>query len=122
MKNILLVDDDKSVRALLKSLLEDEGYAVEQAGDGKSALESFRRRLPDIVVTDIVMPEREGLETIMEMRRINSHIKIIAMSGGGRHTGPSNYLNLAKDLGADYIIEKPFALSDFLVLVAKASA
>jgi DNA-binding response OmpR family regulator len=121
MKNILLVEDDGDLRSLLKLVLEEEGYEVVEAEDGRIALNEFTAHTPDLVITDIVMPDKEGLELIKELKRLDSEIKIIAMSGGARNN-PLDYLNLAKYLGADYIIDKPFDISDFIIMVGKALA
>ncbi len=101
---ILVVDDDPQVRSLLTSLLESEGYKISQASNGKDAQTICRENLPDLVVTDLVMPEQEGLETIHAICQNWPHLPVIAISGayGGA------YLDLAKRLGADAVVRKPF--------------
>jgi YesN/AraC family two-component response regulator len=107
MQRILIIDDDDKLRTTLRSLLENAGYTVDEAEDGAQGLARFRENSADLVITDIVMPEREGLETIMELKREAPKLKIIAMSGGGKFT-PNGYLRMAEKLGAVHTIAKPF--------------
>jgi CheY-like chemotaxis protein len=116
MANILLVDDEEQLRELLTFLLEDAGHSVQEAVDGNEALESYRNQRADVVVTDIVMPNKEGTETILELRRNYPDIKIIAMSGGGRNN-PQDYLKLAKTFGANMTLAKPFTNEEFLAAI-----
>ena len=109
----MVVDDDPQARLLLKELLELEGYIVEDASDGKMAIELFRCEPTHLVITDIIMPEKEGLETIQSIRREFPHVSIIAISGGGR-IGPDNYLKMAKALGAECTFEKPILIESVL--------
>jgi DNA-binding response OmpR family regulator len=113
MAKILVVDDDAMVRTTMSTILRHHGFEVELAINGKQGLAAFREAAPDLVITDIIMPEKEGLETIIEMRRVRPSIKIIAMSGGGR-VGNSDFLRMAKSLGADAVIPKPFGPNDLL--------
>jgi DNA-binding response OmpR family regulator len=106
MKQILIIDDDDQFRLMLRRVLEKEGYDVLEAADGNQGLTSFRSFRTDLVITDIVMPEREGVETIMAMRTEFPSVKIIAVSGGGLGA-PWDYLMLAKKLGAQVTLEKP---------------
>ncbi len=106
MALILVIDDDAEIRKMLRIMLEREGYEVEDAQDGDVGLTMYRERPSDLVITDIVMPEKEGIETIRTLKRENPHVKIIAMSGGGRIM-PDSYLKLAKSLGADVTFTKP---------------
>jgi CheY-like chemotaxis protein len=113
MAQILLVDDDHTVRTLLCLMLEREGHTVVQGTNGVEALERLRDHPIDLVITDLVMPEKEGLETIIEVRKNYPWLKVIAISGGG--TGSSKtYLNLAKRLGAECVLRKPFFGDDLL--------
>jgi len=118
MASILLVDDDEQLRPMLKMVLERAGHVVNEAGNGKEALVSYGRQQTELVVTDLVMPDKEGLETIMELRRTYPDLKIIAMSGGGR-TGAANYLELAVKFGANHILNKPFSNQELLDGVQK---
>jgi CheY-like chemotaxis protein len=113
MADILLVDDEEQLRELLTFVLENAGHIVRKAADGNEALESYRNDPADVVVTDIVMPNKEGTETILELRRNYPGIKIIAMSGGGRNN-PQDYLKLAKTFGANMTLAKPFTNQEFL--------
>ena len=113
MHRILLVDDDESFRKMLHVTLERDGYDVVDARDGNEALRQFRLQPPDLVVTDLIMPDKEGLETIIELRASQPGIKIIAMSGGSRHS-PGDYLKVARQLGAARILAKPFFVGELL--------
>ena len=113
MANILLVEDEAQLRSMLHLVLEDAGHTVREAGDGAEALVIYRREPADIVVTDLVMPNKEGIEMIIELRRICPDVKVIAMSGGGRN-GPQDYLTLAKRLGASLTLTKPFSNQEML--------
>lgn len=113
MKRILIVDDDAQFRLMLRRILEREGYEVFEACDGKQGLTAFRRLRTDLVITDIIMPEKEGVETILALRREFPAVKIMAVSGGGRNA-PGDYLTLAKKLGAQVTMEKPLNRSQLL--------
>lgn len=106
MAQILVIDDDAEIRKMLRIMLEREGYGVEDAYDGDVGVTIYRENPSDLVITDIVMPEKEGIETIRTLKRENPNVKIIAMSGGGRIM-PDSYLKLAKSLGADKTFTKP---------------
>jgi len=107
MKTILLVDDDAPMRTVLSKSLARAGYHVIEAGDGKEALKLFNESPTDLVVTDLIMPETEGVEIISNLRRRHPPVSVIAISGGGRNS-PENYLAIAKALGAAEILAKPF--------------
>ncbi|MCK4728855.1 MAG: response regulator [Desulfobacterales bacterium] len=113
MARILVIDDDDQIRAMLQQVLQREGYEVIEAADGKPGMRLFRERGAELIITDIIMPEKEGLETIMELRRDFPSVKIIAMSGGG-HVSPKEYLYLAKKLGAQHTLCKPFTRQEIL--------
>lgn len=113
MANILVIDDDDSIRFSLKMALEDANHQVDTSPDGEAGMALFAATAPDLVITDIFMPEKEGLETIDEIKRIRPETKIIAISGGG-HMDPNDYLNIARRIGADCTLTKPF---DIQVLV-----
>jgi CheY-like chemotaxis protein len=112
--NVLVIDDDAIARATVRAILEDAGYRVTCAENGRQGLKAFRESRPDVVVTDIVMPDKEGLETIVELRALWPNGPIIAISGGGRTGGADNYLELARGLGANAILRKPFEPADLL--------
>jgi DNA-binding response OmpR family regulator len=111
MAKILLVDDDPDIRSLLKIMLTGEGHEVVEATDGAEALEVAQTQPFDLVLTDLIMPDKEGIETIMELRKKFPRIRIIAMSGGGvgRH---GDYLGLAGKLGAMRTLAKPFGVNE----------
>lgn len=102
---VLLIDDDPAVRESLALLLETHGYRVVTAQDGHRGLLAFRQHAPAVVVTDILMPEQDGIGAIRELRRLDPAVKIVAISGGGR-VDKSDYLTVAEKLGADAAVEK----------------
>ena len=116
MGSILIIEDDTEVRNMLKIMVQRAGFLVQTAKNGLEGVNAFRRSPSDIVITDIVMPEKEGLETILELREYYPDVKIIAISGGGRHDA-KNYLQSAKDFGADYIFDKPFRQKEILAAI-----
>jgi len=116
MARILVIEDDTQLRELLCLFLRREGMDAVGADSGRTGLASFRREGADLVVTDIVMPDVEGIETIREIRRIDPSVPVIACSGGGR-IGPESYLDLALRMGASRIFEKPLQLSGLLAAV-----
>ncbi len=107
MKKILVIDDEPYILMMLKKMMERAGYEVDLATNGVEGLENFKRNTPDLVISDIIMPEKEGLGTIREMKQIKPDLKIIAVSGGGRASA-DDYLHTAKLFGADRIFQKPF--------------
>jgi CheY-like chemotaxis protein len=107
MSLILLVDDDDQFRDMVQAMLERLDHKVVIARNGNEAVQRYREQPPDLVITDLIMPDKEGLETIRELRRGAADVKIIAMSGGGRST-PTNYLKMAATMGAAAILAKPF--------------
>jgi CheY-like chemotaxis protein len=117
MKKILVIDDDAVVRDTIVQILEGEGYSVVSAEDGMRGVALFRSEHPDLVITDIIMPEREGIQTITEIRGLVPAAKVIAISGGGR-IGNADFLQIARLLGAVDVISKPFDPDDFLSRVA----
>lgn len=115
-KRILIIDDDLAVRDTLITILEDHGYEVITAVNGEQGLAVFRRERPDLLVTDIVMPVKEGLQTIREIREEWPDMKIIAISGGSR-TERHDFLEIARQLGAWDVVVKPFDVDDFVARV-----
>jgi DNA-binding response OmpR family regulator len=118
MKKILIVDDEPHILMMLKKMLEKAGYEVDLATNGIEGIELFKKSQADLVITDIIMPEKEGLETIREMRRIKPNLKIIAMSGGGK-VSAENYLEIAKIFGAAKVIAKPFTMQEMKSAVSE---
>jgi CheY-like chemotaxis protein len=107
MAIVLIIDDDPQIRCMLGRVLRRADHQVLEAADGNEGLAACRRRRPDVVLTDIVMPEKEGIGTIVELRREWPELPIIAMSGAARYGG-RDYLDAARHLGAARALEKPF--------------
>jgi len=107
MKSILLVDDDDLSRGAVQKMLERAGYIVSSTGDGRSALEQYRSNPTSLVITDLIMPDIDGLEVIQELRRINPSVRVLAISGGGR-VEAEEYLSVARKFGAVEVLSKPF--------------
>jgi DNA-binding response OmpR family regulator len=118
MARVLIIDDDVQFRSMLRQSLERAGYEVLEAPDGRVGMRVFREKQVHLVITDVVMPEKEGLETIMTLRRECPDVKIVAVSGGGR-IGPQDYLHTAKVLGVHYTFSKPFEMRQMLDAVRK---
>jgi CheY-like chemotaxis protein len=112
-RRILLVDDDELFRAMLRRTLANEGYDVVEAANGNEAMKVQRDTPAALLLTDLFMPEKEGLETIQEFRRKHPAVKIIAMTGGGP-LNPDDFLAIAKLFGASRTFAKPFANSDLI--------
>jgi DNA-binding response OmpR family regulator len=106
MQLVLIVDDDPYFRKLVAKILEKDGYETMTAPDGNVGLKTFKAHHPDLTIVDMIMPEKEGLETIMALKRIDPQVKIIAISGGGK-ADPFTYLQMAKKLGAAETLVKP---------------
>jgi DNA-binding response OmpR family regulator len=117
MAKILVLDDEPSILLMIKKMLEKEGHEVDVALNGIEGMEIFEENKPDMVITDIIMPGKEGLETILELRKNYPELKIIAISGGGR-IGPQGYLPSAKYLGADMVFQKPLVQKEFIMAVS----
>ena len=113
MGRILVIDDDNEVRELLCTLLRRQGHEVTQAPDGQAGIHSYRTSPVDLIITDLFMPVKEGLETIVDLRREHPDLKIIAISGGNRE-GMGNYLRAAELCGASRIFHKPFKNAELL--------
>ena len=113
MAKILIVDDECEIRKMLQRVLGRSGHALFEASNGQEAIEQLQRESHELVITDIVMPEKEGLETIMQIRRDFPDVKIIAISGGGR-VGATHYLDMAQRVGADRTFAKPFDRTDVI--------
>jgi DNA-binding response OmpR family regulator len=117
MAKIYVFDDEPSILLMIKKMLEKAGYEVDIALNGKEGMELFKRNVPDLLITDIIMPEKEGLETIFELRRKYPELKIIAISGGGR-IDPYGYLPGAKLFGANMVFQKPLVQKELLQAVS----
>src|ERR1700704_109258 len=106
-KRILVVDDNEDLRSTIKALLQADGFDVSVAADGEAALASHRARPADVVVTDLFMPDKDGIETIIELKKLYPTVKIVAMSGWTSTQG-SDYLQVAREIGAEVTLQKPF--------------
>ena len=113
MARILIIDDEAMIRDLLVNILERQGYETITASGGKDGIKIYRENPTDLIITDLLMPEKDGLETIMDLRREFHDVKIIAMSGGGK-VDPETYLQIAKTMGAIETIAKPFDRKELL--------
>lgn len=116
MASILVIDDDELLRRFVVALLERRNYSVQSADSGEAGIKLAAAADFDLVITDIVMPGTEGLETIKQIRRDKPDIKILAVSGGGSSKG--DYLRYAERLGANAALAKPFEPVEFLDIVA----
>ena len=113
VSRVLLIEDDPTVLALMQAAFAKSDYEVFSATNGKAGIEMFHSINPDLVITDIVMPEREGMSVIIEVKKSLFDCGVIAISGGGER-GRMAYLRWAKELGADLVIRKPFRMSMLL--------
>ncbi len=116
MAGVLIVEDDKELREMINISLTRRKFTVIEAVDGKEAITHFKPSITDLVITDLIMPEEDGLKVIMKLREMKPSLKIIAISGGGK-AGPGSYLNLAKALGADAVYSKPFSINDLITRI-----
>lgn len=118
MKHILVIDDDASILSLFGRFLESAGYSVALAPDGRTGLRLLKPQKPDLIITDIMMPEMDGLELLMKIKKQHPEIPVIAISGGMK-IRPSNFLPQAKEFGARHVFIKPVELSELLNTVQK---
>ena len=116
MQKILIIEDDHHILLMMKKMLGNKGFEIILASNGNEGLEMFKKNKFDLVITDIIMPEKEGLETIREMKRMRPDLKIIAMSGGGKISA-DNYLETAKIFGASKLLSKPFSRQQLVTAV-----
>lgn len=119
MSNVLIIEDDDELSSLMQDMLESEGYDVFVAGDGDEGLRAQRAVTADVVITDIFMPNKDGIETIRSLREDYPDLQIVAMSGGGRLQVEGHFFT-AKELGARTILRKPFEMADLLDVVSDA--
>jgi DNA-binding NtrC family response regulator len=110
---ILIIDDEEQIREMLRQMLTREGYEVAVADNGKEGMKICREQEIDLIITDIIMPEKDGIEMILELRHDFPQLKVIAISGGGR-LGPDGYLEMAQKLGAHRTFFKPFNRKEIL--------
>lgn len=116
MEKILIIDDEPLLRRTLYDMLSREGYAVQEAPDGRAGLQQWRNHPADLVLIDIFMPVKDGIEVVREMKRLAPQTKLVVMTGGGEH----QFMDMAPAaviLGADRWIQKPFSRQDLLALI-----
>jgi CheY-like chemotaxis protein len=113
MARLLIIDDEKLARITLRKILESAGHEITEASNGTEGVAMYRAHPADLVITDIIMPDKEGIETIIELRRDFPNARIIAISGGGR-TRNLDFLKLAEQYGAKRILAKPFSQQELL--------
>ncbi len=119
MAKMLVVDDDLNFGALLRSLLAEVGHDVVLATDGAQAVEQIRVEKFDVLILDLIMPKKDGLEVLIDMRQRHQDLQVIAMSGGG-YGSAADYLSWAKTLGARETLAKPFSRDELLVAIEKS--
>nr|MBF0221913.1 response regulator [Desulfobulbaceae bacterium] len=113
MAHILVIDDDPWIVKIFRQILETEGHTVDTAGDGQEGIEIFRNHQADLIITDMVMPVKDGLRTIIELEKEFQNVKVIAISGGGI-IEPDRYLSLAESIGTKKTLTKPIKKEDLL--------
>ena len=118
MTRILVIDDDAEIRQVLRRILERADYEILEAADGNQGMHLIRTEGIDLVITDIIMPDKEGIETIRELQRDFPHIKIIAISGGGR-INARHILDAARRFGVTHTLAKPFGPNELLEAIAE---
>ena len=121
MLSVLVIDDDPVVCAVVQRILESDGFSVTSAGDAQTGLSRFAELSPDLVIVDILMPGKEGIATILELREANPEARILAMTGGGNFT-TGDVLRIAELIGADNGLKKPFAPAELLATVRRCLA
>lgn len=112
MAKILVVDDELSIRVMLTHMLEQDGHEVIVAEDGEQGIILYHENLPDLVISDLVMPNKNGIDMILELKKEYPGLRMLAISGGGGITGAFDYLPTAKLVGANNILKKPFGIND----------
>ncbi len=119
MARVLVIDDDSSMRSLIRLFLEQSGHDVAEAQDGDEGIKLQKAQPADLVITDLLMPEKEGFETIQELKEDFPDIKIIAISGGGQFLDKDDFLRIANQLGADSVLSKPFEKEELLMVTGE---
>jgi len=113
MAHICLIEDDPMVRNVISRILSKLGHSVQVASNGREGLEFVQKLKFDLVITDIIMPEVEGIQVLQKVKESSPSTKVIAMSGGGR-IGNTDFLEVAKSLGADAVVYKPVTKTEFM--------
>ncbi|MGD2125383.1 MAG: response regulator [Desulfobacteraceae bacterium] len=118
MARILVIEDEEEIRSMLGQVLEDAGYEVEEAPNGMEGIRLCREKPVDLLITDMIMPKKEGMETILDIKAEFPDVKIIAISGGGK-IGPQPYLQIAQGFGAIRVFSKPFRIEELLAAIRR---
>jgi DNA-binding response OmpR family regulator len=113
MKTVMVVDDDKKIRKFLSTILKMEGFRVIEGADGTEGIDLYDSQCPDIVLADIIMPGKDGLSFIREIKSKNCNAKVVAISGGLVMT-PDAYLDAAREAGADCVLPKPIGCRELV--------
>jgi len=121
MARVLIIDDEEFIRLTLREALEADGHAVITAANGDDGLRKFAVEACDVVITDILMPEKEGIETIIELRKARPDVRIVVISGGAR-VNSLDFLEVAKKFGAAAALRKPFAMTELCRVVNECLA
>ena len=121
MARILIIDDEDELRSMLRQMLEQASHEVTEAVNGAEGIQLYEQDRPDLIITDIIMPEKEGVETIIALRRADPDLPIIAISGGGR-LDATDFLTMTKKLGARRTLPKPFRRHQLLEAVGECLA
>ena len=121
MSSVLVIDDDPAICLVIQQVLQRRGFEVSTAGDGQSGLQRFAELNPDLVIVDILMPGKEGIATILEMREAQPDARILAMTGGGSFAA-NEVLRIAELVGADNSLKKPFAPTELVATVERCLA
>ncbi len=114
MAHFLIIDDDANFRGMLSAVLQNEHFVVREAATGKAAMDILKSEYISFVITDIIMPDMDGLELIMAIKENWPEIAIIAISGGAEFLPPDRLLKVAQKLGASRILQKPFQITELL--------
>jgi CheY-like chemotaxis protein len=122
MARVLIIDDHDDLRELVQFVLDDAGYATATAADGASGIAVQRENPADLLITDIFMPNQDGIETIAQFRSEFPNVRIIAVSGGGKASHAEGYLRTALQIGADAVLSKPFEQDELIALVRSVLA
>ena len=120
-KRILVVDDNEDLRSTIQALLQADGFEVAVAGNGQAALALHQSHPADVVITDLFMPDKDGIETIVELRKLSPQLKIVAISGWTSTQG-SDYLRVAREIGATVTLQKPFDPQELSRVVRQLAA
>ncbi len=121
MSKILLVDDDDLIQITFQDVLESRGHCVTVANNGSDALRKLSDAAPEILITDLIMPDKDGIELILEVKQLHPNIKIVAISGGGRMQ-KTELLTTAQKLGADFCLKKPISPKELLAIIDQLAA